>query len=213
MSKSSAVILVCALALAGARCRRGRSPPCWGSPGPTWARVDAGRDQVDPFRRHARAHRRRTRPSRSPRARLDMIFAKPLRQRLVDPRARRSTHDHGPRRLRRLGRVPGQRGSRPSHRLNWLNGGRRARPCGPTPGRTSTFTSAPEGGSVEDKGPGDVDGVDLRAGRLRPRPGIVYQRYFDRDSGRLVLTDQRARRPSARAGRSWSTASGSRRPS
>lgn len=47
---------------------------------------------------------------------------------------------------------------------------------------------SPEGGSVEDKGPATVDGVECERVDFTHGPGTVYERYFDRDTGRLVMT-------------------------
>jgi hypothetical protein len=41
---------------------------------------------------------------------------------------------------------------------------------------------------VEDVGPETVDGVVCERVDFNHGPGIVFERYFDRDSGRLVLT-------------------------
>ena len=50
------------------------------------------------------------------------------------------------------------------------------------------YYRAPEGGSIEDKGPATVDQIACERIDFSHGPGIVYQRYFDRDTGRLVLT-------------------------
>jgi hypothetical protein len=43
-------------------------------------------------------------------------------------------------------------------------------------------------GTTEDVGPATVDGVTCERVNFIHGPGIVFERYFDRDSGRLVLT-------------------------
>ena len=43
-------------------------------------------------------------------------------------------------------------------------------------------------GAIVDKGPATVDGVACEKVDFSHGPGIVYERYFDRDTGRLVLT-------------------------
>jgi len=43
-------------------------------------------------------------------------------------------------------------------------------------------------GAVEDKGPATVDSIACERVDFTHGPGIVYERFFDRDTGRLVLT-------------------------
>jgi hypothetical protein len=50
------------------------------------------------------------------------------------------------------------------------------------------YYRAPPGGAVEDKGPATVDGVDCERVAFTHDPNAVYERFFDRDTGRLVLT-------------------------
>jgi hypothetical protein len=50
------------------------------------------------------------------------------------------------------------------------------------------YYRVPEGGSVEDKGPATVDGITCERIDFSHGKGLVYERYFDRDTGRLVLT-------------------------
>ncbi len=50
------------------------------------------------------------------------------------------------------------------------------------------YYRAPEGGTVVDKGPATIDGVACERIDFTHSPGLVYERYFDRDTGRLVLT-------------------------
>ena len=45
-----------------------------------------------------------------------------------------------------------------------------------------------DGGSVEDKGPATVDGIVCERVDFIHGPGIEFQRYFDRDTGRLVAS-------------------------
>ena len=51
-----------------------------------------------------------------------------------------------------------------------------------------SYYRVPEGGSVEDKGPATMDGIVCERVDFSHGPGIIYERYFDRDTGRLVLT-------------------------
>jgi hypothetical protein len=50
------------------------------------------------------------------------------------------------------------------------------------------YYRVPEGGAAEDKGPAKVDGIDCERVAFTHDPDAVYERYFDRDTGRLVLT-------------------------
>jgi hypothetical protein len=43
-------------------------------------------------------------------------------------------------------------------------------------------------GAIEDKGPASIDGVACERVDFSHGPEIVYERYFDRDTGRLVFT-------------------------
>jgi hypothetical protein len=43
-------------------------------------------------------------------------------------------------------------------------------------------------GTVEDKGVATMDGIACERVDFTHGPGIVYERYFDRDTGRLVVT-------------------------
>jgi hypothetical protein len=50
------------------------------------------------------------------------------------------------------------------------------------------FRGIEDGGSVEDKGPTMTDGVACERVDFIHGPGDVFERYFDRDTGRLVLS-------------------------
>jgi hypothetical protein len=116
---------------------------------------------------------------------LDMIFAKPLRQRTVDREEKGS----------RTTVLDGydawdfiQSNSDPSkYRLTWLTAGDVKTLRALTWENLYNYTR-PEGGSVEDKGPATMDNIACERVDFTHGPGIVYERYFDRDTGRLVLT-------------------------
>jgi hypothetical protein len=116
---------------------------------------------------------------------LDMVFAKPLRQRLVvvGPKASRTTVLDGYDAWDWLQ----ERDDPTKFRLIWLTA-----PDIKTL-RANTWENlyyyrGPEGGAIEDKGPATVDGVACERVDFTHAPGIVYERYFDRDTGRLVQT-------------------------
>jgi hypothetical protein len=116
---------------------------------------------------------------------LDMIFARPLRQRLVD-------HEQTMVRTTVLDGYDAwdfvQSSSDPSkYRLTWLNVAEIKSLRANTWENLNNY-SVPEGGSVEDRGPATIDGITCERVDFTHGPGIVYQRYFDRDTGRLVLT-------------------------
>jgi hypothetical protein len=116
---------------------------------------------------------------------LDMIFAKPLRQRLVIRGAK----------VTMTTVLDGydawdvfQDNVDPNkHRLNWLGVGD-VRALRANTWENLYFFSAPDNGSVVDKGPATVDGIACERVDFDHGSGTVYQRYFDRDSGRLVVT-------------------------
>ncbi len=116
---------------------------------------------------------------------LDMIFAKPLRQRMVDREEKSS----------RTTVLDGydawdftQSNTDPSKfRLTWLAAGDIRTLRANTWENLYNYT-CPEGGVVEDKGPATIDNIACERVDFTHGPGIVYERYFDRDTGRLVLT-------------------------
>lgn len=116
---------------------------------------------------------------------LDMTFAKPLRQHLVirGEKVSRTTVLDGydawdllqdnadPRKVRLTWQQPGV--IKALRADTWEN---------------LYYYRSPAGGSVEDKGPAKADGVDCERVAFTHDPDAVYERYFDRDTGRLVLT-------------------------
>jgi hypothetical protein len=116
---------------------------------------------------------------------LDMVFAKPLRQHLV----MRATN------VTLTTVLDGydawdwfQDNKDPSrYRLQWLQASD-IRTLRANTWENLYYYQSPEGGSVEDMGPSTMDGVECERVDFTHGPGNVYERYFDRDTGRLVLT-------------------------
>jgi hypothetical protein len=116
---------------------------------------------------------------------LDMIFAKPLRQRLVitGPKASRTTVLDGYDAWDLV-----QETADPSKfRLTWLTAAE-IKTLRANTWENLYYFRAPDGGVVEDKGPETIDGVPCERVDFTHGPGILYERYFDTDTGRLVLT-------------------------
>jgi hypothetical protein len=116
---------------------------------------------------------------------LDMTFAKPLRQRLVvrEAKVTRTTVLDGYDAWDRT-----QDNSDASKfRLTWLGAGD-IKTLRANTWENLYYYRSPEGGSVEDMGPATIDGIACERVDFTHGPGIVYERYFDRDTGRLVLT-------------------------
>jgi hypothetical protein len=116
---------------------------------------------------------------------LDMIFAKPLRQRLVrrNDKVSMTTVLDGYDAWDWL-----QSNSDPSrYKMTWLSAGD-IKTLRANTWENLYYYRVPESGSVEDEGPATIDGVVCERVDFTDGPGIVYERYFDRDTGRLVLT-------------------------
>jgi hypothetical protein len=116
---------------------------------------------------------------------LDMFFEKPLRQHLV-------VHASKVTMTTVLDGYSGwdwlQDNSDPAkHRLIWLQLPD-LRTLRANTWENLNYYRSPDGGTVEDKGPTTVDGVDCERVDFDHGSGIVYQRFFDRDTGRLVST-------------------------
>jgi len=185
MSKSSAVMLACAVALL--------TPPPGQAEPAVLGLARAYRGPESTLEGIASVHYVGTLERRDPEhadkapisGTLDMIFAKPLRQRLVDreDKASRTTVLDGYDAWDFI-----QSNSDPSkYRLTWLAAGDIKTL------RANTWENlynyqAPEGGSVADNGPATIDNIACERVDFTHGPGIVYERYFDRDTGRLVLT-------------------------
>jgi len=117
---------------------------------------------------------------------LDMIFVKPMRQRLVirQEKLSRTTVLDGYDAWDFL-----QDNSDPTKvRLSWLTAVDVRTLRASTWENLNFFRSREEGVSVEDKGPATIDGVVCERVDFAHGTDIVYQRFFDRDTGRLVLT-------------------------
>jgi hypothetical protein len=120
-------------------------------------------------------------------AKLDMIFVKPSRQRqLVGmEKVSETTVLDGYDAWDRLQ----DNADATRYRLRWLARQRDQGPSRPTHGRTSTFS-----GDSGAKAPSRTwarkpsTASSASGSTSTTRPGIVFERYFDRDSGRLVLT-------------------------
>jgi len=116
---------------------------------------------------------------------LDMLFEKPMRQRLK-ARGEKVTlttvlDDYEAWDWVQSNADPAQ------HQLKWLPAGD-VRALRASTWENLYYYRPPEGGAVEDKGPATIDGVECEQVDFSHGAGTVYQRYFDRDTGRLVLT-------------------------
>ena len=116
---------------------------------------------------------------------LDLIFAKPLRQHQVirGLKVSRTTVLDGYDAWDLLQDNADPRKAR----LTWLQPGE-IKALRADTWENLYYYRTPAGGSVEDRGPSTVDGVDCECVAFTHDPDAVYQRYFDRDTGRLVLT-------------------------
>ncbi len=118
-------------------------------------------------------------------ASLDLILSKPLRQRLVarQEKVTMTTVLDGYDAFDFL-----QDNNVPSRfRLTWLTVGE-VKTLRANTWENLYYYRAPEGGSIEDMGPATIDQIACERIDFSHGPGLVYQRYFDRDTGRLVLT-------------------------
>jgi hypothetical protein len=117
---------------------------------------------------------------------LDMVFVKPMRQRLVIRQEK----------LSRTTVLDGydawdyvQDNTDPTKvRLSWLAVADIKTLRASTWENLNFFRSREEGVAVEDKGPATIDGIVCERVDFGHGTDVVYQRFFDRDTGRLVLT-------------------------
>lgn len=117
---------------------------------------------------------------------LDLIFAKPLRQHLMvrTEKTTLTTVLDGYDAWDYL-----QDNANPSKfELKWLAAGDIKTLRANTWENLYFFHGLEGEGATEDEGPATVDGIACERVDFRHGPGIVYARYFDRDTGRLVLT-------------------------
>ena len=116
---------------------------------------------------------------------LDLTFAKPLRQHLVirGPKISRTTVLDGYDAWDMLKDNADPR----KVRVTWLQPGV-VKALRADTWENLYYYRVAEGGAVEDKGPAKVDGTDCERVAFTHDPDAVYERYFDRDTGRLVLT-------------------------
>lgn len=118
-------------------------------------------------------------------ATLDLIFVKPMKQRLVarGERVSMTTVLDGYDAWDLLqDNVDASK-----YRLNWLPA-TEIKTLRANTWENLSYYRVPEGGSIEDMGPATVDGIVCERVDFLHAPGSVYERYFDRDTGRLVLT-------------------------
>jgi len=116
---------------------------------------------------------------------LDMIFAKPMRQRLVvrDDKTSMTTVLDGYDAWDLL-----QDNADPKRfRLTWLQASV-IKTLRANTWENLYYYRVPAGGSIDDKGPATIDGVECERVDFNHGSGMVFERYFDRDTGRLVLT-------------------------
>lgn len=120
------------------------------------------------------------------RAALDVIFEKPLRQRLV-VRTEKTTLTTVLDGYDAWDYV--EDNADPSRfALKWLPAADTRTLRANTLENLFFFRGLTGAGAVEDKGPATVDGVACERVDFTHGQGVVYERYFDRDTGRLVLT-------------------------
>jgi hypothetical protein len=117
---------------------------------------------------------------------LDVIFQKPLRQHLVmrSEKTTLTTVLDGYDAWDYL--VDNADASR--YELKWLSAGDTKTLRANTLENLYFFHGLSGAGAVEDKGPVTIDGVACERVDFTHARGVVYERYFDRDTGRLVLT-------------------------
>ena len=117
---------------------------------------------------------------------LDLVFAKPMRQRLVVRSERTTTTtvldgydawDH----LQ-------DNSNPPRFELKFLSVGDIKTLRANTLESLYFYRGLHGAGAVEDMGPATVDSIACERVDFTHGPGIVYERFFDRDTGRLVLT-------------------------
>lgn len=118
--------------------------------------------------------------------RLDMVFAKPWQQRQVvrAPKVTETTVLDGYDAWDRLQ----DNADASKFRLRWLSAGEIKSLRANTWENLHFFRGLEDGASIEYKGPATADGVACERVDFIHGTDNVFQRYFDRDTGRLVLS-------------------------
>ena len=116
---------------------------------------------------------------------IDLIFVKPLSQRqIVRGKATETTVLDGYDAWQLL-----QDNADPAkHILTWMSADDIKALRASTWENLYFFRGLKGEGAVEDKGPATIDGIACERVDFVHAPGIVFERYFDRDTGRLVFT-------------------------
>jgi hypothetical protein len=119
---------------------------------------------------------------------LDLVFVKPLRQRLVvrDEKTTLTTVLDGYDAWDYLQ----DNADRSKFELKWLSAGDIKTLRANTWENLYFFRGLTGDDAVVDMGPATADGVACERVDFTHGPGIVYERFFDRDTGRLVLTQR-----------------------
>jgi len=126
-------------------------------------------------------------PEASPlHASLDMVFSKPYRQRQTVRAAKvtETTVLDGYDAWDRLQ----DNADASKFRLRWLSADEIAALRANTWENLSFFRGLEGSGSIEDQGPATIDGIACERVDFVHAQGITFERYFDRDTGRLVLS-------------------------
>jgi hypothetical protein len=132
-------------------------------------------DRVDPDKGGAPMH-----------GALDLVFAKPLRQRLyvhMDKTSLTTVLDGYD-----AWDFLQDNADKSKFELKWLSAGDIRTLRANTWENLYFFRGLQGEGAIVDKGPATAEGIACERVDFTHGPGIVYERYFDRDNGRLVLT-------------------------
>jgi hypothetical protein len=117
---------------------------------------------------------------------LDMIFSKPWQQRQV-VRASKVTETTVLDGYDAWDRLQ-DNADATKFRLRWLSAAEIKSLRANTWENLHFFRGLEEGATIDDKGPATTDGVACERVDFIHGPGNVFERYFDRDTGRLVLS-------------------------
>jgi hypothetical protein len=119
-------------------------------------------------------------------ASLDMVFAKPWQQRQV-VRASKITETTVLDGYDAWDRLQ-DNADASKFRMRWLSAGEIKSLRANTWENLSFFRGLEEGASIDDKGPATTDGIVCERVDFIHGPDNVFERYFDRDTGRLVMS-------------------------